>query len=82
MQLVLHLRDSQVHAARNFRERIQYLVAELFNQSTDEAVNYVTVFDVSNGNTILSDEHPVVIAMLATHEGAQNFLLRLDGTFR
>ena len=86
MQLVLHLRDSQVHAARNFRERIQYLVAEqpeIFNQFTDEAVNYVkqTVFGVSNGNPILSDDHPVVVAMLATHEGAQISLLLLDGTY-
>ena len=29
MQLVLHLRDSQAHAARNFRERMGYLIAEL-----------------------------------------------------
>ena len=29
MRLVRHLRDSQAHAARNFRERIQYLVADL-----------------------------------------------------
>ena len=83
MHLVLHLRNSQAHAARNFRERIQYLVAELFNQSTDEAVNYVkqTVFGVSNGNPILSDDQPVVVAMLATHEGAQISLLLLDGTY-
>ena len=83
MKLVRHLRDSQAHAARNFRERIQYLVAALFNQSTDEAVNYVkqTVFGVSNGNPILSDDHPVVVAMLATHEGAQISLLLLDGTY-
>ena len=88
MQLVWHLRDSQAHAARNFHERIQYLVAELCNQSTDEgheAVNYVkqTIFGVSNGNPIrvLSDEHPVAVAMLATHESAQNSLLRLDGFF-
>ena len=83
MQLVRHLRDSQAHAARNFRERIQYLVAELFNQSTDEAVNYVkqTGFGESNGNPILSDDHPGVVAMLATHEGVQISLLRLDGTF-
>ena len=76
MQLVLHLCNSQAHAARNFRERIQYLVAKLFNQSTDEAVNYVkqTVFGISN-------YHPVVIVMLATHEGAQISLLLLDGTY-
>ena len=83
MQLVRRRRDSQAHAVRNFRERIQYLVAELFNKSTNEAVNYVkqTVFGVSNGNPIISNEHPVVVAMLATHEGAQITLLRLDGTF-
>ena len=86
MQLVLHLHNSQAHAARNFREHIQYLVAELFNQSTDEASrpsNYVkqTVFGVSKGNHILSDEHPVVNAMLVTHEGAQISLSRLDSTF-
>ena len=83
MQLVLHLCNSQAHAARNFRERIQYLVAKLFNQSTDEAVNYVkqTVFGISNGNPSLSDYHPVVIVMLAMHEGTQISLLLLDGTF-
>ena len=58
-------------------------ISKLFNQSTDEAVNYVkqTVFGVSNGNPILSDDHPVVVAMLATHECAQISLLLLDGTY-
>ena len=83
MNLQTAVCNSQAYAARSFREGIQYLVAELFNQSTDEAVNYVkqTVFGVSNGNPILSDDHPVVVAMLATHEGAQISLLLLDGTY-
>ena len=69
MQLIRRLRDSQAHAARNFNERVQYLVVDLFNQSTDEAVNCVkqTVFGVSNGDSILSDDHPVVVAMLAMY---------------
>ena len=55
------------------------------NQCTDEgqeSVNYVkqTVLDVLNGNPILSDDRPAVV-ILATHEGAQISLLRLDGIF-
>ena len=54
MKLVRHLRDSQAHAARNFRERVQYLVAALFNQSTDEAVNYVKQTVLAYRTEILS----------------------------
>ena len=56
-----HLWDSQTNAARNFRECVRYLVAELFKQSTDKAVNY-------SGYPIQSVDHPVVIVMLATQD--------------
>ena len=56
----------------------------LLSSSTNlRTSNYVkqTVFGVSKGNDILSDEHPVVNAMLVTHEGPKSPCRALTALF-
>lgn len=64
--LLRQLRAAQGHAAKQHRERIAELVANLFRRTVDPQVNWVkkTVFGVKDGGSILPDEHPVVTELL------------------
>jgi hypothetical protein len=61
------LRTSHAHAAKNHQMRMAAIVAKLFRQTKDPAVNYVKskVFGIENGAPILGDDHPLVMELKA-----------------
>lgn len=61
------LRTSHQHAAKHHHMRTAAIVAKLFRQTKDPAVNYVKskVFGIEDGAPILGDDHPLVQALKA-----------------
>ena len=59
------LRTSHQHAAKHHHMRTAAIVAKLFRQTKDPAVNYVKskVFGIEDGAPILGDDHPLVQAL-------------------
>ena len=62
------LRTSHQHAAKHHHKRTAAIVAKLFRQTKDPAVNYVKskVFGIEDGAPILGEDHPLVQALKAT----------------
>ena len=67
MDLLRKLRTSHQHAGKNHHRRTAAIVAKLFRQTKDPAVNYVKskVFGIEDGAPILGDDHPLVKELMA-----------------
>ena len=65
IKVIQKLRSIQAHCVKFHHGRLATIVRSLFNESEDELTKTVKkiVFDVDDGNTILSSYHPVMIEL-------------------
>ena len=65
IKVIQKLLSLKAHCVRSHHGQLATIVRSLFNETEDELTKTVKkiVFDVDDGNTILSSDHPVIVEL-------------------